>query len=71
MPPRNDLLKTGDRVVSLGDTTLTLSLSPKSDGKFAWGPGPVVIFPTATHEHLGSDKWSAGPTAVGLDKRGP
>jgi len=71
VPPTNELLKTGDRTFGLGDITLSLFLSPKSEGKFTWGAGPVVVFPTATDDALGSDKWSAGPTAVALYKTGP
>ena len=29
------------------------------------------MFPTATDDALGSDKWSAGPTAVALYRTGP
>lgn len=32
--------------------------------------GRVMVFPTATDDGLGADKWSAGPTAVGLYKTG-
>ena len=71
VPPTNELLKTGDRVFGLGDITLSLFLSPKSEGKFTWGAGPVAVFPTATDDKLGSDKWSIGPTAVGLYQTGP
>jgi hypothetical protein len=31
----------------------------------------VLQFPTATDEVLGSERWSAGPTAVVLTSRGP
>ena len=31
-----------------------------------WGVGPAFGIPTATDDLLGSDKWSAGPTAVAL-----
>ncbi len=30
-----------------------------------------MTFPTATESELGSGKWSAGPTAVGLFMDGP
>ncbi len=71
VPPTNELLKTGDRTFGLGDITLSLFASPKSEGKFTWGAGPVFVFPTATDDALGSDKWSIGPTAVGLYQTGP
>lgn len=36
-----------------------------------WGFGPVLLFPTATDDLLGADKWGAGPTAVALTVQGP
>jgi hypothetical protein len=50
----------------LGDISPTLFLSPAKPGKFTWGLGPVLSFPTATDSLLGTGKWSAGPSAVGL-----
>jgi len=52
----------------LGDTNLSLFLSPKNPASrgLIWGVGPVLLLPTATDEQLGSEKWSAGPTAVAL-----
>jgi hypothetical protein len=46
-------------------------LSPAKPGKWIWGIGPVVSFPTASDEVLGTEKWSAGPGAVLLTIRGP
>lgn len=50
----------------LSDLNTTLFLSPVApDGKgFMWGAGPVFVFPTATEDLLGNEKWSAGPAAV-------
>ncbi len=31
-----------------------------------WGLGPVFVFPTATEDVLGSEKWQAGPTVAGV-----
>ena len=50
----------------LGDINESLFLSPKNPGKIVWGVGPVVQFPTATDNVLGTGKWEAGPTAVAL-----
>lgn len=52
----------------LGDTNLSLFLSPKNPTSrgLTWGFGPILLLPTATDEQLGSEKWSAGPTAVAL-----
>ena len=57
----------------LGDTNLTLFLSPKQPaaGGVLWGAGPVLLLPTATDSLLGSRKWGAGPAAIGLVMRGP
>ena len=50
----------------LGDINTSLFLSPSKPGKFIWGVGPVLQFPTGTDDALGTGKWCAGPTAVGL-----
>jgi len=57
----------------LGDTTLTLFFSPRepTSGGFIWGVGPALLLPTATDDLLGTEKWGAGPSAVGLTMRGP
>ncbi len=55
----------------LGDINATLFLSPAKPGKLIWGAGPAFSFPTATDDILGTDKWSAGPSAVALMIRGP
>jgi len=57
----------------LGDVNLSLFFSPKNTGGsgVVWGVGPVFVLPTATDSQLGSEKWSAGPGAVGLVLRGP
>ncbi|MEZ5832625.1 MAG: transporter [Dongiaceae bacterium] len=57
----------------LSDTTQSLFLSPKEPGPFGliWGAGPVFLLPTATEDTLGSEKWGAGPTVVGLMQHGP
>jgi len=52
----------------LGDTTLSMFLSPKKPGPggLIWGVGPEFYFPTATDDVLGAEKWGVGPTALGL-----
>jgi len=50
----------------LGDLNYQLFVSPAKPSKFIWGAGPALVFPTATEDILGSEKWSAGPAAVGL-----
>jgi hypothetical protein len=58
-------------VFGLGDIQLSQFLSPAKAGALIWGIGPIFQFPTATDDALGSDKWSAGPTAAALTIRGP
>jgi hypothetical protein len=66
-----------DRITGLGDITFSAFFSPKKSPKLTWGVGPVLLFPTATDgplggttpdggKALGSDKWGAGLSAVGL-----
>jgi hypothetical protein len=57
----------------LGDTSLSLFLSPKKStaSGLLWGAGPIVLLPTATDSLLGGKKWGVGPAAVVLTMRGP
>lgn len=54
----------------LGDVVQSFFLSPR-DPVQGWivGAGPVLLYPTATEDVLGSEKWGAGPTAVVLQQR--
>ncbi|MCK5710268.1 MAG: neuromedin U [Deltaproteobacteria bacterium] len=54
----------------LGDINESLFFSPSKPSKIVWGVGPIVQFPTATHNVLGTGKWEAGPTAVALTMPG-
>jgi hypothetical protein len=51
----------------LGDVNFSPFFSPKAAGAegVVWGAGPVFELPTATDSQLGSEKWRAGPSAVG------
>lgn len=56
-----------DEKSGLGDVTAMALFSPaKLSSGFLWGAGPSFIFPTATDDALGQEKWQAGPAAVGL-----
>lgn len=56
----------------LSDLQTSWFLSPKEPvGGFIVGIGPVLAFPTASDDLLGTEKWSAGPTAVALKQNGP
>jgi hypothetical protein len=59
------------RTTGLGDSYYVGLFSPKEsmemgEGKFLWGAGFDVLFPTATEDVLGVGKWSAGPSALGV-----
>jgi len=52
----------------IGDIVQSLFFSskePTSRG-WIWGAGPVFLFPTASDEVLGGEKWGIGPTVVVL-----
>jgi hypothetical protein len=54
-----------DAAVGIGDTNLSLFLSPANTGALTWGVGPAITIPTASNpELLGSGKLSLGPTGV-------
>lgn len=53
-----------DRASGLGDISFQAFLSPKPTGGLTWGLAPVFVFPSASDDDLGSEKWSAGPAAV-------
>jgi len=49
----------------LGDISQSIFLSPKGTiGGWIIGFGPNLLYPTASEDTLGSEKWGAGPTAV-------
>jgi len=58
-------MKIGDDVGGIGDIQLSLFLSP-SQPLAGWivGAGPVLLYPSASDDALGGEKWGAGPTAV-------
>ena len=59
-----------DGASGLGDISLSLFLSPSKAGPIIWGAGPIVSFPSATDDTLGTKKLSVGPTVVGLRSQG-
>jgi hypothetical protein len=54
------------RTDGIGDLNFTGFFSPRAPGKLIWGVGPVLSFPTASDELLGTDKYAAGLSAVVL-----
>jgi hypothetical protein len=56
----------------LSDTTQSFFFSPKKPvAGMIIGAGPVFLYPSATDDFLGSEKWGAGPTIVLLKQEGP
>ncbi len=61
-----DVSESDGSTFGLGDINTTWFLSPAKPGKLLWGLGPILSFPTATDEALGSEKWGLGPSAIVL-----
>jgi hypothetical protein len=59
-----------DNTHGLGDTQGQFFFSPNPKGKFIWGAGPMVIYPTASDPALGFGEWAAGFDAVALISTG-
>lgn len=57
----------------MGDVlqSLFFSLKQPTANGIIWGVGPALLFPTATDDVLGGEKWAAGPTFVALKQSGP
>ena len=53
------------------DLQTSFFLTPAKDKTWIWGVGPILQFPTASSERLGTDRWSAGPTAALVYEQGP
>jgi len=68
--PDINLGGTGIDESGLGNIQYTGFFSPATPGKVIWGVGPVFEFPTHTKDILGSDKFSAGVSAVVLSMPG-
>jgi hypothetical protein len=55
----------------LGDIVQSFFFSPKKPvGGLILGFGPVLLYPSATDDLLGSEKWGAGPTGLVLKQTG-
>ena len=60
-----------DSQFGLGDTQLSMFLSPAKAKEFIWGVGMIAQIPTHTDNRLGSTLWGLGPSAVALRIDGP
>jgi hypothetical protein len=61
----------GGLTFGLGDINCMGFLAPPAGGPVNGGIGRSISFPNATDEKLGTQKWSAGPSAVALATPGP
>ena len=61
----------GDDKAGLGDITQSFFFSPKepTSSGWIWGAGPVFLWPSATDNALGSEKFGLGPTVVLLKQQ--
>lgn len=59
-----------DRTDGIGDFNITAFVAPRNTDGLVWGVGPVLSFPTASDDVLGSEKYSAGLSAVALTMPG-
>lgn len=55
-----------DRDTAFGDFIFLSMLGPSAKEGFLWGGGLTTIWPTASDDTLGSEKYSAGPAGVAL-----
>ncbi len=69
---QNDIFAGSGSQTGVGDILQSFFFSPRKETKSGWilGAGPVFLFPTASDELLGGEKWGVGPTAVGLKQDG-
>ncbi len=63
----------GDSISGLGDIVQSFFLSPAKPtaNGIIWGAGPVFLYPSASDDRLGSEKFGLGPTGVLLRQQGP
>ena len=69
---QSDVIAPNTSQAGLSDITQSFFFSPKKPvGGMIVGVGPVFLYPSATDDLLGSEKWGAGPTIVLLKQQGP
>jgi hypothetical protein len=60
----------GDDKAGLGDILQSFFISPKEPiGGWIVGAGPALLYPSATDDSLGTEKFAVGPTAVALQQK--
>ncbi len=60
----SDSRNSSGHTTGLGDIQLLTLFGPNKGQGFVWGAGGTFIFPTATDEVLGQEKWQAGPSLM-------
>ncbi|MDD2600309.1 MAG: transporter [Kiritimatiellae bacterium] len=69
---QEDIPYKGASESGLGDILQSFFFSPKEPvSGWVLAAGPVGLYPTASDETLGGEKWGMGPTALALRQRGP
>ena len=69
---QQDIPTTGESESGLGDVVQSFFFSPKAPvGGWILAAGPVGLYPTASDEMLGGEKWGVGPTVLALQQTGP
>ena len=70
---QKDILPDSGTQTGVGDTVQSFFFSPRKPTEDGWilGVGPALLLPTASNDLLGTEKWGAGPTFVGLRQDGP
>lgn len=69
---QQDIPVKGEDKSGLGDITQSFFFSPKEPvGGWIVAVGPVGLYPSASDDALGSEKWGVGPTVLALQQAGP
>lgn len=69
---QQDVPAKGEDESGTGDIIQSFFFSPKAPvGGWILAAGPVGLYPTASDEVLGGEKWGAGPTVLALQQKGP
>jgi len=60
----------GADLSGLGDIQQSFFFTPKKPvGGWILGAGPIIQYPSATDDALGSEKWGAGPSVIALQQK--
>ncbi|NLW31052.1 MAG: neuromedin U [Fibrobacter sp.] len=59
-----DIFSSSGGNFGLGDVTTAFYFNQRTYQPFVWGIGPTFLFPTATDNSLGADKWGVGASVI-------